>query len=133
MMRAIQILTIAATLGLLPGCSWLFIQPLQDDRNPGEPYTCTTNRAAPVIDTLLAASNVASAAYVANQDNAANKGTAVMAGLSVATLWAVSAGYGYFKTAECEEAISPPRRDDEWPPSYRPRGYRDAGAPPDAM
>ena len=98
------------------GCSWLFVQPLR----PGGPPNCTTNRAAPVIDTIFTLTNVGSAIYVAGQDNVTNKGTAVSVGLTVAALWFSSAIYGYSKTSECEEALEEPRGGHYAPPRPLP-------------
>jgi hypothetical protein len=119
-MRATKILAMVVGLSLMPGCSWLFVQPLKTDRGYRNP-NCTTNRAAPVIDTLFTTTNVVSALYVAGQDNVANKEQAVLFGLSVAALWAMSAGYGFSKTAECEEALAEEEEPEQ--PYRRPR-YR---------
>jgi hypothetical protein len=94
-------LLLVVVLLLLPGCSWLFVDRLPEDRHSHRDYDCTTSRTAPVVDTILTATNVASAIYVANQDNVKNKGPAVMLGLSVAAIWASSAVYGYRATSEC--------------------------------
>jgi hypothetical protein len=114
---------LCATLCVLcsmSGCSWLFVQPLPPPPLRTEPLNCTTSRAAPVLDTLFTATNVASAIYVGSQDNVANKGTAVTFGLAVAALWLSSAVYGYSKTSECEDAMAedqpPPRRRYYAPP-----------------
>lgn len=108
------------------GCSWLFVQPLPANYERGDDVNCTTNRAAPVIDTLLTLSNVGSAVYVAGQDNVTNKGTAVTAGLLVGALWFSSAIYGYSKTADCAAAME----DDAPPPRYRRPMTRRPVAPP---
>ncbi len=97
----------------LSGCSWIFVQPLPPSYERRGRTDCTTNRAAPVIDTILTLTNVGSAVYVASQDNVTNKGTSVTLGLLVGALWFSSAIYGYSKTSECEDALA----DDE------PRGY----------
>jgi hypothetical protein len=94
----------------LAGCSWLFVQPLA----PRGRYTdCTTDRTAPVVDTILTLTNLGSAVYVAGQDNVSNKGVAVTSGLLVGAMWFSSALYGYDKTSECKAAME----DDE------PAGY----------
>jgi hypothetical protein len=124
-MRASPILAVVAGLSLMPGCSWLFVQPLNPSMSTHRNLNCTTNRAAPVIDTIFTTTNVVSALYVAGQDNVANKGQAVMFGLSVAALWAMSAGYGFSKTAECEEAVGSDDDDDDEPDRPpRRRTYR---------
>jgi hypothetical protein len=104
---SIAVLSSAALgLSMTGGCSWIFTKPLPTYYSRYDYIDCSTNRAPPVLDTLLTLTNVASAIYVAGQDNVKNKGTAVSLGLSVATLWALSAGYGYAKTSECEQAIA---------------------------
>jgi len=105
------------TSSSLSGCSWIFVQPLPPRYERGDPTNCTTNRAAPVIDTILTLTNVGSAVYVAGEDNVANKNTAVTLGLLVGAMWFSSAIYGYGKTSECEDALA-----DDQPASYsRPR------------
>jgi hypothetical protein len=110
--RSNDLLVLLLLIGLSAmggGCSWLFTQPLParyDARYDIPP--CSTNRAPPVLDTLFALTNLASAVYVAGQSNVTNKDSAVSLGLSVATLWTLSAVYGYRHTSECEEAHAGP-------------------------
>ncbi len=101
--RPALVATIAA-LAMTAGCSWIFVQPLPADHRGFSVANCTSSRTAPVLDTLFATTNVLSAIYVATENNVTNKGTAVGLGLGVATLWALSAGYGYSHTSECEDA-----------------------------
>ena len=94
---------------LSSGCSLVFVKSLPenyhpDDYQPPESPDCTTTRAAPVVDTILTTTNVASALYVAGRDDVENKGTAVLAGFLVAALWASSAAHGYVATGKCIEA-----------------------------
>jgi hypothetical protein len=95
---------LALLVGAQAGCSWLFVQPVPIGHPRGGVIECTSSRAAPVLDTLFTGTNVVSAIYVASQDNVANKEQAVGFGLGVATLWALSAVYGYQNTSACEEA-----------------------------
>jgi hypothetical protein len=114
--RFSELLLVVALL-LLPSCSLFFVDRLPEDHHSRREYNCTTSRTAPVVDTILAATNVASAIYVAGQDNIKNKESAVMLGLSVAAVWASSAVYGYRATSECREA----KEDDGMPDlSYQP-------------
>jgi hypothetical protein len=111
---ALAILALSSTAG----CSWIFVQPLPPEH--GYDYQpCTSSRVAPVIDTLFAITNVVSALYVGTRDNVTNKGTSVTLGISVATLWALSAGYGYSHTAECDEAHEFDERGYHAPPHLR--------------
>jgi hypothetical protein len=117
------------TLGLVAllstsGCSWIFVQPLPPDH--GDDYRpCTSSRVAPVVDTILTLTNLASALYVASENNVTNKDAAVTLGIGVGILWALSAGYGYSHTAECEEAHELDEHGYRPPPNLRapPRYY----------
>lgn len=100
------------------------MQPLPPEH--GYDYQpCTSSLVAPVIDTIFTITNVVSALYVGTRDNVTNKGTSVTVGIGVATLWALSAGYGYSHTAECEEAHDFDERGYHPPPHLRapPRYY----------
>ncbi|HEY4393945.1 MAG TPA: hypothetical protein VGP64_07785 [Polyangia bacterium] len=90
--------------GWSSACSWIFVKPLPDRYERGDFADCTTNAAAPVIDTLFTLTNVGSSIYVAGEDNVTNKGPAVTAGLLVGALWLSSAIYGYSHTSECRDA-----------------------------
>lgn len=120
-LAAVRLLVLASTgLSVTAGCSWIFVQPLSDDHYSRGYIDCTSSRTAPVIDTLFAATNVASAIYVAGKDNVTNKGAAVTAGALVAGMWALSAGYGYGHTNECDAA-----KEEQSSGSYPlPRGFR---------
>ena len=107
----------------LSGCSWIFVQPLPVD-DPGDYAHCTTTRIAPVFDTIFTVTNLASAVYVAGEDNAKNKGVAVTAGVAAGGLWLASAIYGYTKTSACiaakEEGDSLPFYQRQHPYGYVP-------------
>lgn len=69
---------------------------------------CTTSPAAPVVDTLLAASNVAGALYIAG--TVGNKATPtqnalVTTGLVWAIVYTAAAIHGYRTTAACRELV----------------------------
>ncbi len=86
------------------GCSWIFVQKLPPSYDPRDLPDCTSNRGAPVVDTIFTVTNLASAIYVAGENNATNKGAAVGLGTAVAALWLSSAIYGYKATSECDDA-----------------------------
>lgn len=88
-----------------PACSFIFVTPPHEDYGGRVSGDCTTNRAAPIIDTIFTTTNVLSAVYVAGQDNVTNKSTAVGVGLGVAALWLSSAIYGYYNTSRCSELL----------------------------
>ncbi len=86
-------------------CSWIFTQPLRDDRSPSDYPVCSTNPAPPVIDTALFALNAGTTIYTAAQDNVSQKALRVSVGAAAATVWLLSAVYGYSKTSACREAV----------------------------
>lgn len=112
----IMTVTLGAALSVAGGCSFIFTEPLSRMHQPGDVPACSTSRAPPVLDTILTATNVASAVYVAGKDDAPNKGLAVTAGAAAAILWAASATYGYVKTSQCEAAFEESRA---YPSRYR--------------
>ena len=95
------------------GCSWIFTQPLRDDRSPSDYPVCSTSPVPPVIDTALFALNAGTTIYTAVQDNVSQKALGVSVGATAAAVWLLSAIYGYGKTSACRDAIG----------SYD-RGYR---------
>ena len=68
------------------GCSWIFTQPLRDDRSPYDYPVCSTNPAPPVIDTTLFMVNAGTTIYTAVQDNVSQKALRVSVGATAATL-----------------------------------------------
>jgi hypothetical protein len=126
------VVLVILSLSSTGGCSWIFVQPLRSDYDPRDYPNCTSSRTAPVFDTLFTLTNVASAVYVAGENNVTNKGAAVTAGALVATLWALSAGYGYIHTAECEDAQTERGRGYYAPPHLgaRPQFYPQPVPPP---
>jgi hypothetical protein len=117
--------------GSLSGCSWIFVKPLPDGYRPGDDAHCTTSRTAPVVDTILATTNLVSAAYVASEDKVTNKGTAVALSLAAGGLWFGSAIYGYLHTSDCEAA----KADEDGTPhhSRRPLAVTPAFPRPSAV
>jgi hypothetical protein len=97
-----------AISGLAPtsGCSWYFVRPLPVE-SAGVGYRdCTTSRIPPVVDTLLALTYIAEAIYVGGSDQATHKEAGIAVGLALASVWALSATYGYWETSQCEEATA---------------------------
>jgi len=104
-------------LGGLPtasGCSYLFVTAPQGEGRYAVAGDCTSNVAAPVIDTLLTTTNAFSTLYVAGQSNVKNQGQAIGVGLLATGFWLSSAIYGYYNTSKCSEL-----RVDEGPGPYR--------------
>ena len=101
--RRVECTALAALL-FAPGCSWLLVEPFEPRRASREP-DCTVNRAAPVVDTAFVVANLVSSVYYAGQNSSSNKGIVVMGSLGLATIWTISAAYGFDKTSECEAAV----------------------------
>ena len=87
------------------GCSWIFTQPLRDDRSPYDYPVCSTSPAPPVIDTAIFMLNAGTTIYTAAQDNVSLKAVRVSVGATTAALYLLSAIYGYSKISECMAAI----------------------------
>jgi len=104
-------------LGGLPtssGCSYLFVTAPQGEGRYAVAGDCTSNVAAPVIDTILTSTNAFSTLYVAGQSNVKNQGQAIGVGLLATAFWLSSSIYGYYNTSKCAEL-----RADEGPGPYR--------------
>src|SRR3569832_809270 len=87
----------------MTGCSYIFVTTPQEQAGYTTAGDCTTNIAAPVIDTLLTTTNLFSTLYVAGENNVANKGQAVGIGALATGFWLSSAIYGYYNTSKCAE------------------------------
>jgi hypothetical protein len=96
-----------ALVALFPtaGCSWIFTQPLREDRSPYDYPVCSTNPAPPLVDTTLFMVNAGTTIYTAAQDNVSQKALRVSLGATAAALYLLSAVYGYSKISECMAAI----------------------------
>jgi hypothetical protein len=87
------------------GCSWIFTEPLRAERSPYDFPVCSTSLVPPTIDTLLFVANAGTTLYLATQDNVSDKTLRLSVGAGAATLWLLSAIYGYTKTSSCAEAV----------------------------
>jgi hypothetical protein len=97
------------------GCSWIFTEPLRDDRSPYDYPICSTQPAPPVIDTALFLLNAGTSIYTAVQDDVSRKALRVSVGATAATLWLLSAIYGYSKISECMAAVDSHQTGDHRP------------------
>jgi hypothetical protein len=68
-----------------------------------------------MIDTLLFVVNAATTLYLGTQDNVSDKTLRLSVGAGAATLWLVSAIYGYTETSGCAEAVNAHDRGDHRP------------------
>ena len=87
------------------GCSWIFTQPLRDGRPPDDYPVCSTSPAPPLSDSAIFMVNAGTTIYTAAQDNVSHQALRVSVGATAATLWLLSALYGYSKISECAAAI----------------------------
>ena len=87
-------------------CSWIFTQPLRADRSPYDFPVCSTSLTPPTLDTLLFVANAGTTLYLGTQDNVSDKTLRLSLGAGAATLWLLSAIYGYTKTSACSDAVN---------------------------
>jgi len=94
----------------LPGCSFLFTTaPKHAEPPPAEyvPHECTTSKAAPIIDTVIAGLEGIRTGYALAADQSAyeqapiSRGADIALGLGFLALFSASAIYGYSITSEC--------------------------------
>ncbi|HEY5090519.1 MAG TPA: hypothetical protein VIK30_11155 [Polyangia bacterium] len=104
--RAKLVALVMAWLSLASACSLYFVRPLPVESASEGYLDCTTSRIPPMVDTLFALTDIAEAIYVGGSDQATHKDAAVAAGLALATVWALSATYGYLKTNQCEDFMA---------------------------
>jgi len=109
--RRIAACLVLASPTLTTGCSVLFVSgPTKVGPGSYEPRGCTTNRAAPFIDTGLMTIAGGSTLSALRKDDADYRGMGISRdediGISAATLalFAVSAFYGFASVASCREA-----------------------------
>jgi len=96
---------LACALVLLGGCSFLFTTPAPARVTAHTTMTCTTSRAAPAIDGILAAIEGIGTAVIANGDYA-NKTPYVVGGVLWTGVYIAAAIYGHSVVTGCEEAIA---------------------------
>jgi hypothetical protein len=106
-----RLLLACACLAFSPACSWLFVKspPPQhvDLKYFGD---CTSSKAAPVVDTVVAGLETLRTVYALSAENSAydhlpiSRGADIALGLGLTALFTASAVYGYGNTAECAHA-----------------------------
>jgi hypothetical protein len=107
---------LCAALTSTSACSWIFTQPLREDRSPYDYPVCSTNPAPPLVDTLLFVSNAGSTIYLGTRDNVNEKALLVSVGIVTATVYLLSAVYGYSNTNECQNALGVHKAGYQPPP-----------------
>jgi len=103
-------------LTTLPGCSFLFTTaPKHAEPPPAEyvPNECTTSKAAPVVDTVIAGLEGIRTGYALTADPSAydkapiSRGVDIAFGIGFLALFTASAIYGYSITSECAKRHHP--------------------------
>ena len=94
-------------------CSLVFVTQAPSDVEkipPDSELDCTSSKAAPIIDTGIAVAQGVRAAFAADADDSTYEDAPITReadigfGLGLATLFAVSAAYGYSATGACKTA-----------------------------
>jgi len=120
---------------LCAGCSATFLTPPPAAIAPGRPrpqVECTTSYLLPILDSALAAYELAGVGYVATLDDSRferypiSRQTDMALGAAFAAAFAGSAVYGFVTAARCRRIHEGPRPD-----GYVP-GYSEAPVPGDA-
>jgi hypothetical protein len=107
--------TLAAALAfgsptVVGGCSFMAVQsPRKDDLGRLEPGDCTTSMVPPAVDGILTAGSLAGTAYLSSQNEvgpaaSGNHDGTVIAGVTLAVLFGVSALYGAITVGNCRVA-----------------------------
>jgi hypothetical protein len=113
------------------GCSLLFVtappKPPPVEPSARAEVSCTSGKAAPVLDTVFATLEVARTALAAAapdstyQNAPISRGADIALGLGFTALFLGSAVYGFTQTSQCKALKGPePRRPEEHAPSDEP-------------
>jgi hypothetical protein len=99
---------------LLSGCSFAFVRPppAPEKRSapPGVQVECTTSRAAPIVDAVITAFQALRTAVAVSSTEAdyvdapIDREVDIAAGVTLTTLFGVSAIYGFYATSQCDTA-----------------------------
>jgi len=132
-MSALLAISMAAS-----GCSFLFTTspPATPERLPPGvpvPVTCTTSRAAPIIDTVIGGLEVIRTGIALNNsesdyhDQPISRGADIGFGVALSALFVTSAIYGFGVTGRCDEAKE---RQMQYSAPYPPGAYPPGAYPP---
>jgi hypothetical protein len=121
---------------LLPtSCSLMFVNGPPEHTNYVEPGQCTTSEGWPAFDVVIAVLEAARTGYAVTLTDADYKGSTLSRpsdigiGAALTALAAISAGVGFSRVSDCNDAINgtgytrprpPLRRRVVAPPSYAP-------------
>ncbi len=112
------------------GCSFVFTEgpepPLR--HRPPQPPDCSTSRAPPIVDTILAGSQLLRAGAAVDASDADYQGESisrredVALGVGLTALFGLSAIYGFHTTSECDDTKDAWQREHVRP-VYAPPPY----------
>ena len=122
MMANLRTLLVGLTVGLVSGCSWLWVRPVEHERVSSgalQPTCFTSSYAWPVVDAVAAAlllvgpilayEHQSSECSRGNQDECSSTGAVVLGWTLVAPVPAASAYSGFRAVHQCRRAGSPSR------------------------
>ncbi|HMJ10348.1 MAG TPA: hypothetical protein VK524_03025 [Polyangiaceae bacterium] len=96
-------------------------RPLPAERNlPERPGPCTSSKALPTVDTVIAGLQLAGVAVAASANESDYEGSPITRkgdialGATMAALFATSAVYGFTSTSRCDELKQQQVHDWEW-------------------
>jgi hypothetical protein len=102
---------VCACLVFSPACSWLFVKGPPPERVDLKYFgDCSSSKAAPVVDTVVAGLETVRTVYALSAENSAydhlpiSRGADIALGLGLTALFTASAVYGYGATSECAHA-----------------------------
>ena len=102
---------VLASFVLTSGCSVLSVRPPRRDRGRIEPTGCTTVRAAPVIDVMLATAELMRTIYALSLNDyqyrnmILSRDADIGVGVVSTALFSLSAGYGFAATDRCRQLL----------------------------
>lgn len=130
--RAVSVCCCAVVATTAPGCSMITVRGPPKDPSPQ--VDCTESVVAPMLDTVLVVLTAALAVSIATEKCTStefmgclghdiSQAPATVAVAVGAGLYAISAGFGYWKTSRCRTTVACVRKDDAdackeigWPP-----------------
>jgi len=130
------ILIVTTCVALLQGCSWLFVDAPPAHRAPAGQVACTRSKAAPVIDTVVAAVQVGRTVFAIAQSEAdyrdfpISRGADIGLGVGLTALFTASAVYGYATTSACATAQNAAAASLAAPPPLTTAGSEAAAPSP---
>jgi hypothetical protein len=136
-MRGLRRVAACVLPTLATGCSFVFAsepEPPPRHRPPPAPE-CSTSRAAPIVDTVIAGYELYRTGVAIDASNAdyadaeITRGDDITLGVALTALFALSALYGYRTTSDCDDAKAEWQRE-RFRPVYVPPPYPYPYPPP---